>query len=395
LSLVCGFFIGLCGMAALANLGRVDRSSGAVSTRTNDERGAGSEQTDSTSSSSVAATTVVPSSSTSSTDPTTPRSTTSVTATTLPSTTTASSPSSVSTTTTTTIGKPSSASVAPAPVGGEPTTSTTVITTLPEAETSTTSSTTSTSIGVGPAGLDDPVVTPVPTPPEGWPVHAIVFPVVGPVSYDDSWGAYRESIETHFHVGVDLIGARLQPIVAVSDGIVKRFVNDHPTAGWGIVLTGSDGWEYRYYHLNNDTPGTDDGTNPGVFRFAPGLVPGDRVRAGQLIGYMGDSGDSETSVPHLHFEIRRPDDSAVNPFPSVRAAELRTRCAPPENFGLPADLQYPLDTDAQVVEFPASEGKGSFILSGNGTVFLTGSARSIGQASHAKADGPCAAALTG
>jgi murein DD-endopeptidase MepM/ murein hydrolase activator NlpD len=237
--------------------------------------------------------------------------------------------------------------------------------------------------------LDDPDVTPVPTPPEGWPVRNIVFPVVGPVSFDDSWGAYRGTIATHFHIGVDLIGAKLQPIVAAADGAIKRFVINHPTAGWGIVLTGSDGWEYRYYHVNNDAPGTDDGSNPAVFRFAPGLVPGDRVRAGQLIGYMGDSGDSESSVPHLHFEIHRPDDSAINPFPSVRAAELRTRCTPPENFGQPADLQYPLDTDAQVAQFAATEGKGSFILSGNGTVFLTGSARQVGQALHAAADGPC------
>jgi murein DD-endopeptidase MepM/ murein hydrolase activator NlpD len=249
--------------------------------------------------------------------------------------------------------------------------------------------TTSTTVSPAVAKLDDPVVVVVPTPKEGWPVREIVFPVVGPVSFADEWGAYRGSISTHFHIGVDIIGVRLQPLVAAADGVIKRFVIDHPTAGWGIVLTGSDGWEYRYYHVNNDTPGTDDGSNPELFRFAPGLTPGDRVRAGQLIGYMGDSGDSETSVPHLHFEIHRPDGSAINPFPSVRAAERRTRCSPPENFGQSGDLQFPLDTDAQVVEFSAPEGKGSFILSGNGTVFLVGSARSVGQASHATADGPC------
>jgi murein DD-endopeptidase MepM/ murein hydrolase activator NlpD len=386
LSLVCGFVIGACGMAALVNLTRVDRSSGLVSTH------ASNEQTSSSIDQSVT-TVAEPSSttSTSSTGPTTAATSTTTVATTTAATSTAATTTTTVATTTTTAATTTShatsttvGTTTAGPSASSGTTTTTTVAAEPDSAT-----TTSTTQAPDASVLDDPLVIAVPTPPGGWPVRAIVFPVAGPVSFDDSWGAFRGTIDSHFHIGVDLIGARLQPIVAVADGVIRRFVIDHSTAGWGIVLTSSDGWEYRYYHINNDSPGTDDGSNPEVFRFAPGLVAGDRVRAGQLIGYMGDSGDSETSVPHLHFEIHRPDDSPINPFPSVRAAERTTRCTPPENFGQAGDLQFPLDTDAQVVQFAATEGKGSFILSANGTVFLAGSARQIGQASHATADGPC------
>ena len=59
----------------------------------------------------------------------------------------------------------------------------------------------------------------------------------------------------------------IQPLLAAVDGTVTHFVENHPTAGWGLVITDSDGWEYRYYHVNNDTPGTDDGLDDGSWRF--------------------------------------------------------------------------------------------------------------------------------
>jgi hypothetical protein len=59
---------------------------------------------------------------------------------------------------------------------------------------------------------------------------------------------------------------------------------------------------------------------------SPGLTLGSRVRAGEVIGYMGDSGNAEFSVPHLHFEIRTPDHAPVNPFHSLVAAQQRQTC---------------------------------------------------------------------
>ena len=225
-------------------------------------------------------------------------------------------------------------------------------------------------------------------PPEGWPVRPMVFPTLGAVSYYDGWGDYRADIATHFHIGVDILGSKLQPLVATTNGRISHIVQNHVTAGWGLVVTDDEGWDYRYYHMNNDAPGTDDASSPTAWRFAPGIVEGSRVVAGQLIGYMGDSGDAEATV-HVHFEIHRPDGSPINPFPSVRAAERGTRCAPPKGLGDLPNFIPPMDTDAQIVSTDAYSGIGSFTLSANGTVFRVGTARQIGDPRFNQADGPC------
>jgi hypothetical protein len=216
-----------------------------------------------------------------------------------------------------------------------------------------------------------------------------VFPVLGPVTYADGWGDDRANMPNRFHVGVDLIAAKMQPQVAAASGTLRLTI-DHPTAGWGVTIVDDEGWEYRYFHLNNDTPGTNDGRAPAQWRLAPGLTEGSRVTAGQLLAFTGNSGDSDAGVAHLHFEIRRPGDAKnINPFPSVRAAEFRTRCDPPASLGQLPGIPPPLDTDAEVVEVPTIDGLGRFTLSGNGTVFLVGTARDIGSAAHRAVDGAC------
>jgi len=76
------------------------------------------------------------------------------------------------------------------------------------------------------------------------------------------------------------------------------------------------GWETWYIHLNNDTPGTDDGLGWGV---ADGIVPGVEVQAGQLIGWVGDSGNAEGTIPHLHWEVHV-DGVVVSPTPHADSA---------------------------------------------------------------------------
>jgi Peptidase family M23 len=225
-------------------------------------------------------------------------------------------------------------------------------------------------------------------PVGGWPIRPIVFPTLGASSYYDGWGDYRGDIATHFHIGVDILGSKLQPLVAATNGQISHIVQNHVTAGWGLVITDDEGWDYRYYHMNNDTPGTDDASNPTRWRFAPGITEGSRVVAGQLIGYMGDSGDSEATT-HTHFEIHRPDGSPVNPFPSVRAAEKGTRCNPVKGLGDMPNFVPPTDADAEIVTTDAYSGIGSFTLSANGTVFRVGTARQIGDPRFNQADGPC------
>ncbi|MDH3684189.1 MAG: M23 family metallopeptidase, partial [Acidimicrobiia bacterium] len=154
-------------------------------------------------------------------------------------------------------------------------------------------------------------------------IRTIVFPVAGPSDYGDTFGACRDGC-TRRHQGVDIFAPKLAPVIAATDGtIVAERRNATSKPGNKIVIEDADGWRYNYFHLNNDSPGTDNDANPQSWIIAPGLRAGDTVRAGDLIGYVGDSGNAEETDPHLHFEIKPPGRPPINPTPSVTAARGR------------------------------------------------------------------------
>lgn len=150
----------------------------------------------------------------------------------------------------------------------------------------------------------------------------IVFPVVGPVTFTDTWGACRGQGCYRSHKGVDIFGHKLAPLVAAEAGTIT-FIRQSAMSisGNTIIIETDDGWRYLYIHLNNDAPGTDDGSNPQAWIVPNRLRVGNRVEAGQVIGYLGDSGNAETTPAHVHFEIHEPGVGAVNPTPYVRAAQ--------------------------------------------------------------------------
>jgi len=158
------------------------------------------------------------------------------------------------------------------------------------------------------------------------PLHPMTFPVIGRVSYTDTFLAPRAG---HLHEGQDLMGQKMMPLVAAADGFVTFITIPQASYGYMLVITGDDGWSYHYLHINNDTPGTDDGQAPMSDVFAPGIERGARVNAGQLVAYMGDSGNAESTGPHLHFELHDPSSAAVNAFASLKAAPHLTTPAPP------------------------------------------------------------------
>lgn len=148
-------------------------------------------------------------------------------------------------------------------------------------------------------------------------VRSIVFPTEHDVTFTDDFGDARSG---HAHEGNDLMGEKMMPLYAAVNGRVDDIVDPEASWGYAVVLRDAEGYTYHYLHINDDTPGTDDGNGGTEHAYAPGIRRGASVTKGQLIGWMGDSGNAETAGAHLHFEIREPDQTAINPYQSLVAA---------------------------------------------------------------------------
>lgn len=149
-------------------------------------------------------------------------------------------------------------------------------------------------------------------------VPRLIFPVIGATTYTDDFGDARGQ---GGHEGNDLMAAKRSLAVAAEAGHVK-FWTTSSRAGCMLYLDGISGTQYLYIHLNNDlTPGNDNRGRcvPGV-SFAEGLKSGNRVEAGQPVGYVGDSGDADGIASHLHFEVHPNGRGAVSPYPYLRKA---------------------------------------------------------------------------
>ena len=181
-----------------------------------------------------------------------------------------------------------------------------------------------------PYDRDAPAVNASSTPLRG---GTFVRPVAGSSSYTNTFGACRGSGCSRPHLGVDLLGAKGTPVVAVDAG---RIVWVSSTC-CALAIRHDDGWTSYYIHLNNDTPGTDDGLGQGI---VAGLGNGSRVSAGQHIGWRGDSGNAENAGAHLHFELQDPSGVWHDPTPYVDSGST-----PPS--GLPGPPGVPATTTTQ------------------------------------------------
>ena len=146
----------------------------------------------------------------------------------------------------------------------------------------------------------------------------IVFPVVGKVQYTNDFGAPRAQGS---HEGNDIMAPRRALAVAAEPGKVK-FWTHSGSAGCMVYLYGKSGTTYLYIHLNNDLTNHNDNRGKCVAgtSYAPGLKDGQKVAAGQLIGFVGDSGDANGVATHLHFEVHPKNGGAVSPYPFLNRA---------------------------------------------------------------------------
>jgi murein DD-endopeptidase MepM/ murein hydrolase activator NlpD len=134
-----------------------------------------------------------------------------------------------------------------------------------------------------------------------------VFPVYGAASYTNTFGAARA--DTGWHHGEDIFAGLGSPILAVANGIVYS-VGWNDVGGLRLWLQDLAGNEFYYAHLS---------------AYSPLAVNGAQVRAGDVLGFMGNTGDAEGTPYHLHFEIHPVSllyegyDGAVAPYPYLNA----------------------------------------------------------------------------
>ena len=152
----------------------------------------------------------------------------------------------------------------------------------------------------------------------GAAVPSFVFPVVAKTTYTNDFGDPRWQGR---HEGNDLMAAKRSPVVAVEAGRVVKWTTSG-AAGCMLYLYGRSGTTYMYVHLNNDRTMRNDnrgGCRNGI-AYAPGLARSQHVQAGQLIGFVGDSGDANGIASHLHFELHPNGGRAISPYRRLRAA---------------------------------------------------------------------------
>jgi len=158
------------------------------------------------------------------------------------------------------------------------------------------------------------------------PPTTIVFPALGEPMYIDDFGQPRPGGS---HQAIDILAPKRALALAAEAGKIE-FWTTSATAGCMLYLHGASGTTYLYIHLNNDLTKRNDNRGKCVSgtAYAKGLKNGSKVTAGQVLGYVGDSGDADGNHPHLHFELHPGGGRAVDPYPWLRRAQHLLFAAP-------------------------------------------------------------------
>jgi murein DD-endopeptidase MepM/ murein hydrolase activator NlpD len=173
------------------------------------------------------------------------------------------------------------------------------------------------------------------TPPMGFKPSHYVFPVDGGASYVDTYGADRSDVSGGWHHGDDLFAPLGTPVVAVATGKLS-LVGWNKIGGWRVWLTDAMGNSFYYAHLAG---------------YSSLILHHRKVHAGQVLAFLGRTGDAFTTTPHLHFEIHPHEliklgyDGAVDPTAYLK--KWRIVRVPAKDIPQPAKLKAPVGTPAE------------------------------------------------
>jgi murein DD-endopeptidase MepM/ murein hydrolase activator NlpD len=135
---------------------------------------------------------------------------------------------------------------------------------------------------------------------EAWLRSVGPFPVAGPARWSNDWHVRRCEPYPHLHQGIDIFAPEGTPVVAIEDGRLSQRASGS-ISGLGVEIVDGDGVQYFYAHLS---------------AFHPGLAIGQHVEQGQVLGYIGTTGNARGTSPHVHLEVQ-PGGVPVPPKPYV------------------------------------------------------------------------------
>jgi murein DD-endopeptidase MepM/ murein hydrolase activator NlpD len=122
---------------------------------------------------------------------------------------------------------------------------------------------------------------------------------------------FNETRGNRRHEAIDILAPTGTPVIATDDGVVKKLFTSKP--GGLTVYQFDPDQRFCYYYAHLD-------------RYAPGLHEGQALRRGEVLGYVGTTGNAPKNTPHLHFALIRLDKERrwwkgtyVNPYPSLAA----------------------------------------------------------------------------
>ena len=133
-------------------------------------------------------------------------------------------------------------------------------------------------------------------------INGGVFPIGGPYGQPliNSWGFPRSGGRSH--KGIDIFAPYGTPLVAVESGVITK-VGTVNLGGLRIWLAGDSGTYWYYAHLSG---------------IEPSLQVGQRVEVGDVIGFVGDSGNAQGTPPHLHLQMHPGNGDPINPYPTMK-----------------------------------------------------------------------------